>query len=138
MGCVFIYVYIDIFIDILIYLIYNMFSLGGSEKMDGILGTMNNLIPLSDFNKGEAGKIFGAIKKSNQPKIVLRHNRPECIIISTENYAQMVEELEDLRDYKLAVERLMKDSKTLSYEEVLKALEMTQAEIDNVEDVEFE
>ena len=106
--------------------------------MDTFANAINNLISLSAFNKGEAGKIFSAIKKSNQPKIVLRHNEPECVIISPKNYTEMIEELEDLRDYKMAVERLMKNENVLSFEEVLKKLQIDPAELDDTEDIEFE
>ena len=106
--------------------------------MDNLAGAINNLISLSAFNKGEAGKIFSDIKQNNQTKIVLRRNEPECIIISPKSYTEMVQELEDLRDYKLAVERLMKNSKNYSFEEVMQKLNIDQTELDDMEDIEFE
>jgi len=106
--------------------------------MDSIVNTINNLISISDFNKGEAGKIFSSVKSTNQPKIVLRRNEPECVLLSPKSYADLMNELEDLRDYKLAVERMASSSKTIPWEEVLKELNISQSEIDEMEDVEFE
>jgi len=107
--------------------------------MDAIVSIMNSMVSISDFNKGDAGKIFGSIKASNQPKLVLRRNEPECVLLSPKTYTSMVEELEDLRDYKMAVERLMKNSeKTVSWNEALKQLHISEADLESTGDVEFE
>jgi len=106
--------------------------------MESIVNTMNNLISVSAFNKGEAGKIFSSVKSTNQAKIVLRRNEPECVLISPASYTEMINELEDLRDYKLAVERLAASEPTISWEEAMKELGITQSDIDEMEDVEFE
>lgn len=107
--------------------------------MDAMVSMINSMVSLSDFNKGDAGKIFGNIKKTNQPKLVLRRNEPECVLMSPKSYIAMMEELEDLRDYKLAIERLLKSGdKTLSQEDVLKALNMTEFDLGDVGEVEFE
>ena len=108
--------------------------------MDAIVNTMNHLVSVSAFNKGEAGAIFPSVKKTNEPKLVLRRNEPECILISPQQYTRLIEELEDLRDYKYAVERLAANQgrPTVPFEEVLKEDGLSRADLDALEDVEFE
>lgn len=108
--------------------------------MDAIVNTMNHMISVSAFNKGSAGSIFSSVKKSGEPKLVLRRNEPECILLSPAYYTSLMEELEDLRDYKLAVERLAasEGKPTVSFSDLLKKDGMTKADLDAMEDVEFE
>ena len=108
--------------------------------MDAIVSAMNHLVSVSDFNKGAAGAIFSSVKQTGQAKLVLRRNEPECILISPKEYKKLMEELEDLRDYKLASERLLSqaDAKTVSFREVMASDGITQDELDAREDVEFE
>ena len=108
--------------------------------MDAIISTMNHLVSVSAFNKGAAGAIFSSVKQSGEPKLVLRRNEPECVLISPKEYAKLIEEIEDLRDYRLATERLLENAgKTaIPVEEVLKEDGITQAELDAMENVEFE
>lgn len=106
--------------------------------MNAMVNTIENLIPLSEFNKGEAGKIFASVKNSNIAKLVLRRNEPQCVLVSPSNYLEMVKELEDLRDYKMAVERAKNVSEIYSAEEVMKRLNITEKELNDAEDAEFE
>jgi len=61
---------------------------------------LNSLVPISRFNKGEANKIFEEVHETGF-KIVLKNNTPACVLISPENYEQMLNIIED---YKLLVE----------------------------------
>ena len=107
--------------------------------MDAMVSVINSMVSISDFNKGEAGRIFGSIKKTNQPKLVLRRNEPECVLLSPNSYIAMMEELEDLRDFKLAVERIAKsDEKTITRSDALKLLKLSESDISAAGDVEFE
>lgn len=65
-----------------------------------ISGVMNSLIPISRFNKGEANKIFDEVRETGF-KIVLKNNTPACVLITPENYEEMLEIIED---YKLLIE----------------------------------
>ncbi|HBN86090.1 MAG TPA: prevent-host-death protein, partial [Clostridiales bacterium] len=48
-----------------------------------IIDTINSIVPISRFNKGEANKIFDEVKQSGF-KIVMKNNTPACILISPE------------------------------------------------------
>ena len=108
--------------------------------MDAIVSTMNHLVSVSAFNKGAAGAIFSSVKQSGEPKLVLRRNEPECVLISPKEYVKLIEEIEDLRDYRLATERLLENAgkAAIPVEDVLKEDGISQADLDAMEDVEFE
>lgn len=108
--------------------------------MDRVAFSMSDLVAISDFNKGEAGHIFQTIKKTKKAKLVLRRNEPECVLISPERYEEIMNELEDLRDYKLAVERTisMNENECISYEEVLDSLNINKEDLEKIDDVDIE
>ncbi|MGH4125306.1 MAG: hypothetical protein ACREV6_20515 [Clostridium sp.] len=62
------------------------------------------------------------------------------VYIDFEPYQKMIEEMEDLELYALAMERENNetDNDSISQEEVMKKYGITQEDIDNCEDVEIE
>ena len=44
------------------------------------------LVPISDFSKGKAGKIFTDVEENNNEYIVLRNNQPTAVLISIKEY----------------------------------------------------
>ena len=108
--------------------------------VDAITETIRNMVSVTDFNKGAAGSIFDSVKRTGVPKLVLKRNEPACVLVAPKEYASMVEELEDLRDYKLAVERLASSeaSPLASWTQILEETGVSQKELDEMEDVELE
>lgn len=106
--------------------------------MDAIIETIRNMVSITDFNKGAAGSIFDSVKQTGVPKLVLKRNEPTCVLVAPKAYINMVEELEDLRDYKLAMERLVASdaSPLVSWAQILE--ETGEEELDEMEDVELE
>mgnify|MGYP000773817416 FL=1 len=51
------------------------------------------LIPISQFNKGQAAKIFDRLH-SEKELIVLKNNQPSAIILSPEEYTRLTERQE--------------------------------------------
>ena len=97
-------------------------------------GVMNSLIPISRFNKGEANKIFDEVRETGF-KIVLKNNTPACVLLTPENYEEMLEIIED---YKLLIEAEKRtvNSKIEDYiptNSVLSELGINQKELDDVE-----
>ena len=97
-------------------------------------GVMNSLIPISRFNKGEANKIFDEVRETGF-KIVLKNNTPACVLLTPENYEEMLEIIED---YKLLIEAENRtvNSKIEDYiptNRVLSELGINQKELDDVE-----
>lgn len=102
---------------------------------------LDNMIPISLFNRGQAGKIFEEVKKSGA-KIVIKNNEPECILMSPAEYKEMLERFEDERDYAIAVERMKNfdEKKLIPAEKVYADLGILQEDVDAVpeEEIEFE
>lgn len=59
-----------------------------------VMGIMNSIIPISRFNKGEANRIFDEVEASGI-KIVMKNNRPACILMSPGRYEALMEMLSD-------------------------------------------
>lgn len=55
-----------------------------------MLKLINVIIPITRFNKGEAGKIIDEVKQDG-PRIIVKNNVPECVIISIEDYNRLTE-----------------------------------------------
>ncbi len=105
--------------------------------MDAISAAMNSIVSVSDFNRGMAGAIFESVKRTG-PKIVLKHNEPECVLMSPEYYEELIDRLEDMKDYALAIKRLSAGGKPIPWEQVMADLGITQEEIDAAEEDEIE
>ena len=55
---------------------------------------LQSLVPISQFNKGQAAKIFDRLH-SERELIVLKDNQPSAIILSPEEYTRLTEIEED-------------------------------------------
>ncbi len=55
---------------------------------------LQSLVPISQFNKGQASKIFDRLR-SEKELIVLKNNQPSAIILSPEEYTRLTEIEED-------------------------------------------
>ena len=100
---------------------------------------LQSLVPISQFNKGQAAKIFDRLH-SERELIVLKNNQPSAIILSPEEYTRLTEIEED---YFLLLEanRRMEDNennKTLSLDSVMSNLGISEDELIDMEDVDIE
>ena len=83
---------------------------------------INSIVPISRFNKGEAGKIFDEVTKEGV-KVVIKNNIPTCILINPNDYENVLEELENYKLYVEAEKRLNSSSyKTMSEKDVMSNL----------------
>ncbi|MBP3399719.1 MAG: type II toxin-antitoxin system Phd/YefM family antitoxin [Erysipelotrichaceae bacterium] len=100
---------------------------------------LNGTVPISWFNQGKAGKIFGAVRKEG-PKVVIKNNVPECVLMSPEEYLRFADEIEEARLLKMAVQRLAKfdPNETIPASEVYARFNISQDEINAMDEVEFE
>ena len=100
---------------------------------------LQSLVPISQFNKGQAAKIFDRLH-SEKELIVLKNNQPSAIILSPEEYTRLTEIEED---YFLLLEanKRMEDNgnhKTLSFDSVMSNLGISEDELSDTEDVTIE
>ena len=56
--------------------------------------TLDAIVPISRFNKGEANRIFEEVRQSGF-KIVVKNNSPACVLIEPGQYRRLMEKLED-------------------------------------------
>ena len=107
--------------------------------MQNAANILNSLVPITQFNKGQAAKIFDRVKTERQ-LVVLKNNAPSAIILSPEEYERLAEIEENY--YLLSVaESRMGDgwrSRTIKADEAMHRLGITSEDIENAEDVEFE
>lgn len=90
--------------------------------------------PFSRFNKGEASKIFDEVNKSGF-KIVMKNNKPTCVLITPEAYQEMVEAIENYNLY-LEAEKRMKnanDDDFISSDDALQSLGIKKDELKDIE-----
>ena len=107
--------------------------------MKSVMSALRDTVPINQFNRGLAGKIFEEVKKSGA-KVVMKNNTAECVLLSPEEYAKLIDEIGDARLLLLASDRMSRAdlSKTVSQEEVYRELGLSAADLLGEEDVELE
>ena len=99
---------------------------------------LNILVPITQFNRSQASKIFDRLHSESR-LIVIKNNQPAAIILSPSEF-QRLNEIEE--DYTLLLEatrRLKEDSSsTSSREEVMSELGISEADLAAAGDVVME
>lgn len=103
-----------------------------------VIGVMNTIVPITRFNKGEASKIFEEVETGGT-KIVMKNNKPACVLMSPAQYDALMEMLSDSILYEEAEKRMAAhdDSELISREDMLQELGISQEDLDAI-DVEIE
>ena len=89
------------------------------------------LIPISQFNKGQASKIFDRLHDEKE-LIVLKNNQPSAVILSPEEYTRLtvIEANKRIEDNG--------NKKTVSMDYVMRNLGIDEKELENAEDIDIE
>ena len=100
---------------------------------------LQSLVPISQFNKGQAAKIFDRLH-SEKELIVLKNNQPSAVILSLEEYTRLTEIEEDYFLLLEANRRIEEngDKKTVSLDSVMDHLGISKEELLDAEDVVIE
>lgn len=100
---------------------------------------LQSLVPISQFNKGQAAKIFDRLH-SERELIVLKNNQPSAIILSPEEYTRLKEIEEDYFLLLEATKRIEENgnNKTISFDSVMNNLGISEDELLETEDVDIE
>ena len=99
---------------------------------------MNSLVPITQFNRGQASRIFDRLHLESQ-LVVLKNNQPAAVILSPAEYARLSEIEEDYLLLLEATERLKNNAaSTTPMDEVLTELGITEDELDTAGDVVIE
>lgn len=103
-----------------------------------LVGMMNSIVPITRFNKGEANKVFDEVENSGM-KIVVKNNKPACVLLSPMQYENLMEMLSDSIIYAEAEKRVAAndDSENISHKALLDELGISEADLASV-DVEID
>ena len=99
---------------------------------------LNSLIPITQFNKGQASKIFDRLRTEHQ-LVVLKNNAPSAVILSPEEYERLAVIEEDYNLLLLAQERIAESMEhTIPFNEVMADLGISESELNEAEELEIE
>ena len=100
---------------------------------------LQSLVPISQFNKGQAAKIFDRLH-SEKELIVLKNNQPSAVILSLEEYTRLTEIEEDYFLLLEANRRIEEngDKTTVSLDSVMDHLGISKEELLDAEDADIE
>ncbi len=103
------------------------------------LQLLDNIVPISDFSHGRSSAAFSRVGDDN-PVVVLRHNVPAYVIVTPDEYRKARESEEDLELLSLALERTSRTSldDCVSMADLMAKYDITQDELDAMDEVEFE
>lgn len=107
--------------------------------MASVVSAITNTVPITQFNRGLAGKIFEDVKRSGA-KVVMKNNAAECVLLSPEEYVRLMDEVNDARLLAVATERMAHyDPSTLISEEGMnRRLGVTAADLADFDEVDIE
>ncbi len=63
--------------------------------MDSLGTVFRGVIPISVFDRGQAERIFSEVKVG-EPKLVMKDNEPECVLMSPQKYIELMNKIEAL------------------------------------------
>ena len=107
--------------------------------MNGTAEFLQSLVPVSQFNRGQAAKIFDR-RRTEKEIIVLKNNQPSAVIISPKEYTRLREIEEEYYLLMEANKRLSaeKEGETLSMASVMEHLGITEDELEETEEIVIE
>lgn len=107
--------------------------------MANIASAIRNTVPISLFNRGLAGKIFEEVKQCGA-KVVMKNNTAECVLLSPDEYIQLIDEVNDARLLTMAADRMAKADPSffISAEQLYADMGITQADLDEIGEVDIE
>lgn len=99
--------------------------------MASVASAITNTVPISQFNRGLAGKIFDEVKKCGA-KVVMKNNMAECVLLSPEEYMRMIDEIENARLSALTEARMehFNAEETISFDDVNKELGIKEKDLE--------
>ena len=100
---------------------------------------LTRLIPISQFNKGQASKIFDRLR-SEPELIVLKNNQPSAVILAPDEYIRLAEIEEDYNLLMEARQRLAANEgkAAIPAADVMKHFGISDADLEEVEEPEIE
>ncbi len=99
---------------------------------------LDSLVPITQFNRGQASRIFDRLHNERQ-LVVLKNNQPAAIILSPEEYSRFTTLEENYALLLEATERIQRNNKpSTTLKDVMKELGISETDLDTVGDVEID
>lgn len=100
---------------------------------------LTRLIPITQFNRGQASKIFDRLR-SEPELVVLKNNQPSAVILSPDEYTRLAEIEENYLLLLEATKRLAANEgkSAIPAADVMKHFGITDADLEEVEELEIE
>lgn len=100
---------------------------------------LNSLISITQFNKGQASKIFDRLRTERQ-LVVLKNNTPSAVILSPEEYERLAKIEEDYLLLLLAQQRIANGDMehTVTFNDAMVNLGISETELNEAGDVKIE
>lgn len=107
--------------------------------MSSVVSAITKTVPISQFNRGLAGKIFSDVKAQGA-KVVMKNNTAEVVLMPPAEYVEVMDALNDYLLLTMAVERMgnYDPASLVTEEEMDRRLGITQEDLDSAGEVEFE
>lgn len=95
---------------------------------------LDHMISVSELGRGQASKVIQLVKSNKEQFIVVKNNKPEAIIMSIEEYNDLMESKEELELLLLATKRVNKSDSSdyKSFDEILEEEAITHDELDDI------
>ena len=107
--------------------------------MASVVSVIRDTVPISQFNRGLAGKIFDDVKTSGA-KVVMKNNVAECVLLSPDEYIRLMDEVNDARLLAIAMQRIASydPEKLISENEMISRMGLSNDDIESFGEVDFE
>lgn len=107
--------------------------------MSNVASVILDTIPISQFNRGMAGKIFAEVKEKGA-RVVMKNNCAECVLLAPNEYIRLIDLAEDAKLAAVAAKRMESfDLKnTVTADEVYKKYGVDEIDTSDFDEVEFE
>lgn len=107
--------------------------------MINLTSAIRDTVSITQFNRGLAGKIFEDVKRSGA-KVVMKNNAAECVLLSPEEYMQLMDEVNDARLLAVTTRRMshFDPENAVAGEELYRELGITKEDLENCGEVEIE
>ena len=100
---------------------------------------LTRLIPITQFNRGQASKIFDRLH-SEPELVVLKNNQPSAVILSPDEYTRLAEIEENYMLLLEATKRLVANEgkSAIPEADAMKHFGITETDLEEVEDLDIE
>lgn len=107
--------------------------------MSTIRSAIERTISISSFNRGLAGKIFSDVRRTGA-KVVMKNNAAECVLMSPQEYIQLMDEVNDARLLTMATGRMnhYNPSFTIPQEQIDHEFGFKEEDLTDADEVDFE